>query len=111
MPHSVVARLAAFAFLLLFLWGRFSFAAAALDASAMSSPRCQRSTLASAFALTAEEGAPGRCGPKTRVGKRKTRYKAAVRRASPRMVAALRKRDVTVEVTRVMDGPVIDAEG
>jgi hypothetical protein len=45
------------------------------------------------------------------VGKRKTRYKAAVRRASPRMVAALRKRDVTVEVTRVMDGPVIDAEG
>jgi hypothetical protein len=71
-------------------------------------PRCQRSTLAWVSAFTAEDDAPGRCGPRTREGKRKTRDHAAVRRASPRIVTVWRKREVTMEATRALTGPRIE---
>ena len=55
--------------------------------------------------FTADDGAPGRCGPDTRVGKMKTRDHAAEWRASPRMVTAWRKREVKMDLTRALDGP------
>ena len=65
--------------------------------------------MASVSAFTAEEGAPGRCGPRTSVGKRSTRDQAAVRKASPLIVTAWRNKEAAVEVTRSLAGPGMDA--
>ena len=86
------AQLAAFAFLLRLPGGRVNLATTTLLASSLSSPRCQSTIMASVSALAAHDGDPALCGPRTRVGKRKTRDQANVRKASPRMVTTWRNR-------------------
>ncbi len=44
-------------------------AAAALEARASSSPRCQTPILVSVSALTVDDGAPGQCDPRTSEGR------------------------------------------
>ena len=58
--------------------------------------------------LTAEEDALGFCGPRTRVGKRKSASHAASRKFSPRMSAALVKRSVATGSNAATHGCGID---
>jgi hypothetical protein len=55
--------------------------------------------MTSVSVLTAEEGAPGRWGPKTRVGNKCTASQVAVRRTSPLVVTArLKSNEHSVEI-------------
>jgi hypothetical protein len=68
--------------------------ALALAAKTSSCPLFHRSRREAISDLTAEEDAPGFCGPKTSVGNKNSASQAASRSASPRMSAALMKRSV-----------------
>ncbi len=70
--------------------------AIALAAKMSKCPLFQRSSRAATSVLTAEEEAPGFCGPKTRVGNRNNASHAASRNASPLMSAALLKSSVSI---------------